>query len=125
MNEETVFSQGDVNVTKTLVRIGATSYPVNGIGSVLVKPRELHWKALAGAIVAALIGFSAIGSKDGGAAGAAALVVAVALAFYAFTRPDTLVLRTASGDQDALSSRDKDLMNKVKSAIEVAVAKRG
>ena len=125
MNEEAIFSQGDVNVTKTLVRIGATSYPVNGIGSVLVKPREIQWKALFGAIVAALIGFSAIGSKDGAGAGALALVIAIALAIYAFTRPDTLVLRTASGDQDALASTDKDLMNKVKAAIEVAVARRG
>jgi hypothetical protein len=66
-----------------------------------------------------------VGSKDGAAAGAIALAVAGALAIFAFTRPDTFVLRTASGDQDALTSRDKDLMNKVKAAIEVAVAKRG
>jgi Family of unknown function (DUF6232) len=125
MNEEAIFSQGDFNFTKTLVRIGATSYPVNGIGSVLVKPREIQWKALAAAVVAALIGFSAVGSKDGAAIGLVALAVAAALAFFAFSRPDTLVLRTASGDQDALASRDKDLMNKVKAAIEVAVAKRG
>jgi Family of unknown function (DUF6232) len=122
MNEESIFSLGEVNVTTTLVRIGPTSYPVNGIGSVSVKPRKIKWKA---AIVAALIGFVMIGSKDGAAAGAVVLTIATALAIYALTRPDILVLRTASGDQDALASRDKDLMNKLKAAIEVAVTKRG
>ena len=125
MDEEAIFSQGTVSVTKTLVRIGATSYPVNGIGSVLVKPRQVQWKAIIGAVIAAFIGLSMMSSKDGGVVGVVALLIAAALAYYAFTRPDILVLRTASGDQDALASTDKDLMHKVKAAIEVAVAKRG
>lgn len=125
MQEESIFAQGEVSVTKTLVKIGSTSYPVNGIGSVLVRPRSISWKALAAGAVAALVGVSAMGQKDGIAVGLVLLAVAAALIWYALTRPDVLVLRTSSGDQDALFSTDKDLMNRVKAAIETAVAKRG
>ena len=77
------------------------------------------------AALCALLALSAFGQKDGSGTGALMIAIAIGLVWYAYSRPDVLVLRTASGDQNALSSTDKDLMHKVKDAIEIAVMKRG
>ena len=123
--EEQIFAKGDVPVTKTLVRIGSVSYPVNGIGSVLVKPRTVSLGVLVLAVILALVGLSAFAQTDGVVGVILLLAIAAAFCWYAFSRPDVLVLRTASGDQNALSSKIGELMNSVKTAIEVAVAQRG
>ena len=34
--DEVVFEDGNIQVTKTLLRVGDVSYPINGIGSVLI-----------------------------------------------------------------------------------------
>jgi len=55
----------------------------------------------------------------------AGVVVGGGFIIYAVTRSSVLVLKTAGGDVDALVTRDKAFLNDVKTAIEVAVAKRG
>lgn len=125
MAEEVILEQAGVIVTKTLVRIGNKSYPVNGIVSVFVRNvGVLWWAAIVGAI-AVLIGVNSSGSVQGYQNLLAGLVIGGGLIIYALTRPSVLVLKTAGGDVDALVTRDKAFLNDVKLAIEEAVAKRG
>jgi Family of unknown function (DUF6232) len=55
------------------------------------------------------------------------LLVGFALLGYAYFRPSkvetTLILRTSSGDIQALTSEDKNLVSKVKDAIETAFSR--
>lgn len=118
-----IFNTGSVSVSKTLVRVEGTSYPVNGIGSVFVeKPNIVGTYLLA--IVFGSTSFACITANNGGGT-LLSLIAAVAFLAVALTRPSILVLRTASGDQKALRSRDQNELLTVKRAIEEAVARRG
>jgi len=125
MSEEVIFQQGSVIVTKTLVRIGNKSYPVNGIVSVFVRNVGIVWWAAIVGAVAVLIGLANSSGASGTQNMVAGLVIGGGLIVYALTRPSVLVLKTAGGDVDALVTRDKAFLNDIKTAIEEAVAKRG
>jgi hypothetical protein len=125
MAEEVIFQQGSVSVTKTLVRIGNKSYPVNGIVSVFVRNVGVVWWAAIVGAIAILIGISNAGGGQGSQNFIVGLVIGGGLIVYALTRPSVLVLKTAGGDVDALVTRDKAFLNDVKGAIEEAVSKRG
>ena len=53
------------------------------------------------------------------------LIVAAVLMLAAYLSPHKLVFRTASGNQQALSSRNKAYLFEVKGAVEEAVHLRG
>lgn len=118
-----IFHSGNIEVSKTLVRVGGTSYPVNGIGSVYVRAPKRMGTIITGIILIVLtipfFGSGQLPIAFGFAIFGALLIIA------AIGRPHVLVLRTASGDQQALRSGDKKLLFAVKSAIEEAVALRG
>jgi hypothetical protein len=126
-DEEVVYQAHDIEISKTLARFKGVTYPINGIGSVRVekpnrtsgiviglilciigiivfaegKPGELNWVAIAVAVVGALIVMGAI------------------------NRPYRLMLRTASGDQQAYETTNKGELLKIKEGIERAVVLRG
>jgi hypothetical protein len=53
------------------------------------------------------------------------LIIAVAILILIKAKPTTaLVLRTSSGDQQAYSSHDPELINKIKIAVEDAIVSR-
>lgn len=104
------------------------SYPVNGISSVFVrKPNNgfLYLLALISGILCFNLLTDSHNEQAASGAGVFMLFVTIILVAQAIFRPATLVLKTASGDQQALSSRDKNHLLNVKSAIEQAVAQRG
>ncbi len=107
-----------VEVSRTLVKVGSTSYPINGIGSVLVKPSNRNAWFIAAFIVAAL-------GVAGGSGGGGLLFLAMLLAIAGLCSKGALVLRTSSGDQQALSHANIKLLEEVKAAIEKAVHMRG
>ncbi len=116
---EPVFQSPGVNVTRTLVQIGGASYPVNGIGSVMViKPRWLGLLIAGGAL--ALAGVALIQSS-----GIYAVLLGAALIAVGLLLPHRLMIRTASSNQQALTSRNRTFLFSVKQAIETAVALRG
>jgi O-antigen/teichoic acid export membrane protein len=132
MEDEILYQQGAVVVSKTLTRIGSVSYPINGIGSVLVASPQRRG-LLSGSMVCILVGVSMYAgdssdasheSSVSGVAGAL-LLLAVVLAIAAYMRPYRLRLRTASGDQNVLESRNRSYLEEIKAAIEQAVARRG
>jgi Family of unknown function (DUF6232) len=124
MDDDIIFSQGDVIVTKALVRIGGVSYPVNGIGSVLVqKPKPSVLFFISGILVA--VPGVAVLFGEGNFSGLIAVGLGAICMYLAFSKPSTLVLRTASGDQNVLQNKDTELLQKVKKAVETAVVRRG
>lgn len=119
-----IYRDSNVQITKTLVRIGQKSYPINGIGSVDIKKPD-NESAFGMAILA--FGAAVVAGYNGAEPGVIGLliVVAVIALIVGYGKPSFLVLRTASGDQQALSSKKAEYLLKVKSAIETAVAMRG
>ncbi|WP_126281944.1 DUF6232 family protein [Roseomonas gilardii] len=123
-SDEIIYRAGNVVVSKTLVQIDGTTYPVNGIGSVLVRksdPKTLIFLA----VVCAIIGLIGLTDKQGIPGSIISFAIAAGFIYWAKSKPSILILRTASGDQQALKSRDKNLLQSVKLAIEQAVIARG
>ena len=123
MSEEVIFRQGNIEVSKTMAKFGNVTYPIAGIGSVFVAAPSRVGLYVAAA-VAVLIGFW-IGADAGAGAAIVGLIVGGVLALIAYNLKYRLMLRTASGDQQALESRTEQLVVDVKTAIERAVVLRG
>ena len=114
---ENIYSEGNISVTKTLVKVGKTSYPINGIGSVYVyKPNSIVLYVIAGVCI--VIAYNA---RETNPDNVPVLVIISA----SFLRQSSLKIRTSSGDQQLLKSRNLKLLESIKSAIEKAVALRG
>jgi hypothetical protein len=122
MSEASIYHTGNILITTTLARFGKTSYPIASIGSVRVDSPDRRG-AIVGCIVAAVIALVALGQASGWAVLAG--LVAVGLLARVFTLPHKLMLRTASGDQQAYESTKLDDVEAVKAAIEKAVTLRG
>jgi len=118
MAEEIIYKAGAATVTRTLVRIGGVSYPVNGIGSVRIEPS----KAVIFIVLAVLAFLFAMSSSDARGIG---IGIACVLALFALNARAKLILRTASGDQTALTAMRKRALTPVMAAIEQAVSIRG
>lgn len=118
MADDIIFEDSATKVTTTLVKIGGVSYPVNGIGSVRIEPRNsivAFTLAICSAIIwvsfreFALISF----------------IFFVVFLGYGLQARAKLIIRTASGDQTALTAWSSDALAPVMSAIEQAVSRRG
>jgi Family of unknown function (DUF6232) len=124
MSEEVIFSSGNVIVSKTLVRIEQASYPIQGIGSVMVdKPVSPGLRGLS--VFFGFCSFLGFLGYESRVLGLIFLGLSLLSFYFALNRANVLVLRTASGDQNALRSIDKSHLDSVKNAIEKAVALRG
>ena len=125
MTDDILFQNGSVVVTKTLARVGGVSYPINGIGSVLVAAPQ-RAGLIVFTCVCVLLGLSsAVDWNVTKNFSIGCLVFAAVLALVAYQRPFRLQIRTASGDQNVLESTDRNKLEKIKSAIEQAVVNRG
>jgi len=122
MGEELFYHQGNVEISKTLARFGGVTYPINGIGSVLIVPPN-RTGAIVLAVMAAAIFVVSLNNNNSGL-GIGAVVVGLVAAALAFRMPFKLVLRTASGDQQATVG-DIATLSAIKAGIERAVIARG
>lgn len=119
---ENIFSDGGISVTKTLVKVGKTSYPINGIGSVYVhKPSSVVLYVIAG--VCAIAAYNAMNSNPDTVP--ILIIISIVCVVASFLRNSSLKIRTSSSDQQLLRSRNVRLLESIKSAIEEAVALRG
>jgi hypothetical protein len=117
--DEIVYQSGSIVISKTLARFGETSYPINGIGSVFIAaPNRLPYF-----LAAIFVAVAGVWIGDQGIWLGFAIGLLVALA--AFGRMYVLILRTASGDQQAMRSCTAKSVSDVKDAIERAVIQRG
>lgn len=114
-----IFKQGNVVIEKNLAKFGSTSYPIANIGSVsLVKIGTGLWKP-SGVVLALMGAYLAVTSNR--EVGALLFLVGAAM-FFLTKAKSALVLKTSSGDAQAISSSDHDLVMKIKSAIEQAIS---
>lgn len=118
MLEDCIYQSGAVKITQTLVRIGGTSYPVNGIGSVRIEPSN-----------AGVIAVLALASAGAGLAypdfRLVAFIFAAIFGLRLLNARAKLIIHTASGDQTALTAWQEKALRPIMEAIERAVSLRG
>lgn len=121
--DRALYQQGDVVITATLARFGGVSYPINAIGSVFIEGPSFFRHAVPVILGACVIGF-AYQNLSGWPKSAVMAVGVIWMAATLFA-PSRLMLRTASGDQQAYESQDRKMIGEIKAAIEKAVTLRG
>ena len=131
MVESTALSPKDVVITRTVAKFGNTSYQIAAISSVSAQHREsVNWNFVSTGflliIAVLIIGYFEWASwTQVGIAGGLIVVVTIILSSAFPIRTATLVLTTASGETQALTSRDIAGVEHVKLLIEDAFTARG
>jgi len=124
MQDEIVYNSGNIVISKTLARFGGITYPINGIGSVYVQKPDRAGLIVFGLILIAL-GLWLANDVNSRIAGFVCAGIGVLIVLAAMGKPHKLMLRTASGDQQAYESTRKRELHEIKAAIEQAVVLRG
>jgi hypothetical protein len=135
MPQELLFELDDVRITPYVATFGGTSYQIASIGSVRVLPRRkrnpvaiLVFLLGVGMLIAAIAGSRTTGMAEDYFSMAASSVAVMAAAFLLqLVWPRWLyglILRTASGDVEALSSRNEEFVANVRQALEQAFVAR-
>jgi hypothetical protein len=131
MSQQLLFELNGARVAPDIATFGGTSYQVANIGSVRVERRK---KSNPLAIIIFLLGLgilavAIVNSRMTGAAeayfsmavtGVAVMVAAFFLQLIWPGRVYVLVLRTSSGDVDAVVSRKKEFVSNIQKALEQA-----
>jgi Family of unknown function (DUF6232) len=131
MVESTLLSPKDVVITRTVARFGNTSYQIAAISSVSVQHQENVNRIFLSTGLLLIIAALAIGYFEWaswievGVAGGIIVVITIILSSALPIRTATLVLTTASGETQALTSRDIAGVEEVKLLIEDAFTARG
>lgn len=133
MNEETLFQDGDVLITTSRAKFGATTYPIGGITAVSTAaiPAKRNGGvllAILGVLVLVLSSGSALAGEPfalngGHAFGALVATLGVVLAVLAKGKY-AVRLATAGGQVDALVSENADRIARATVALEHAVSRR-
>jgi ABC-type bacteriocin/lantibiotic exporter with double-glycine peptidase domain len=131
MVERKPLSPKDVVITRTVAKFGNTSYQIAAISSVSAQHRErLNWNFLSAGflliIAVLIIGYFEWASWiQVGIAGGIIVALTIILSSAFPIRTATLVITTASGETQALTSGDIAGVEQVKLLIEDAFTARG
>ena len=131
MVERAPLSPKDVVISRTVAKFGNTSYPIAAISSVSVRHEETTNKTFLSTGFLLIIAVLVIGYFEWaswiqvGIAGGIIVVITMLLSSAFPIRTATLVLTTASGEAQALTSRDIAGVEQVKLSIEDAFTIRG
>jgi hypothetical protein len=131
MPQELLFELNDVRITPHVASIGGASYQISSIGSVHVVRRNRRNPVVIvvfllglGVLATAMVASRTTGSPDDyfsmAVIGVSAMVGAFLLHFVSPRRLHVLVLRTSSGDVDALISHNQRFVSDVRQALEQA-----
>jgi hypothetical protein len=135
MPQELLFELNDVRITPHIASIGGTSYQISSIGSVHIVRRKRRNPVVIvvfllglGVLATAMVASRTTGSPDDyfsmAVIGVSAMVGALLLQFAWPRRLYVLVLRTSSGDVDALVSHNQQLVSDARQALEQAFVVR-
>src|SRR5262249_4538860 len=135
MPQELLFELNGARVTPHIATFGGTSYQISNIGSVRVMQRKkynplaviiflLGLGILAAAIIKSRMTGLAEESFSMAATGIAVVIGSFLLQLIWPLRVYVLVLRTSSGDADAITSRNKEFVSNVQKAVEQAFVVR-
>ena len=131
MPQELLFELNDVRITPHVASFGGTSYQISSIESVHVVQRKKRNPVVVvvfflglGVLATAIAASRTTGSAEDyffvAVVGVSAMVAALLFLLIWPRRLYGLVLRTSSGDVDALTSRNQQFVSKVKQALEQA-----
>jgi hypothetical protein len=130
MSEETTFySDGAIRVTNARAVIGGKTYAMANITSVSMGTRPANRNpgiviAIVGLLIAACTGIMASDGAGGIVFGILVLVAGIVVAVIA--KPSYIVrIGSASGEADALVSKDREYIQKIVNATNEAIIKRG
>ncbi len=124
MEETEFYSNGHVSITNSRFIVGSTTYAMNGVTSVKrghtnpskVGPVILTIIGLIMVFAAATLMFKAIG----------VVLIIAAIAWFRSIKPEYMVfLNSASGESQALSSKDKSYIDDVIKSLNNAIIHRG
>ena len=115
--DEVVFQDRDVRITRRAAMFGKVSYPIGAIGGVFVRAPKTGSLMVMAFLLLVFAIFNAHGQLA-----IPAFIVAVVIMVSSYLRPSRLVLRVAEGDRQALESRDRRRLRAIKAAIERAAA---
>jgi hypothetical protein len=135
MSLELLFELNDVRITPHVAQFGGTSYQIANIGGVrVVRLRKRNPIAVIAFFLGlAIIAAAAAASRNEelaesyfpvAVAGVGVIIGAFLLQLVWPRRPFALILRTSSGDVEALTSRKKKFIFDVKQALEQAFVAR-
>ena len=134
MPQELLFELNGVRVTPHIATFGGTSYQIANIASVHVARRKYNPLAVIifllglGILAAAIVKSHMTGLVEEyssmAATGVAVMVASVLLQLIWPRRVYVLVLRTSSGEVDAVMSRNKEFVFNVQKAVEQAFVVR-
>jgi uncharacterized protein DUF6232 len=133
MPQELLFELNGARVTPHIATFGGTSYQISNIGSVRVMRRKKYNPLaviiflLGLGILAAAIVKSRMTGEESFSMAATGIVVVIGSFLFQVIWPlqvYVLVLRTSSGDVDAIVSRNKEFVSNVQKAVEQAFVVR-
>lgn len=137
MSDMEIYKEPGISITPTLVKINDSTYSVANIGSVYITQQKIGGLIVAAVVfgIMALGGVGALVAPDESSSGddhSALLGITAAFAFVTaaciiavIKRKYYLTFRTASSDQKALASTNKQYLLKLQKAIEQAITQRG
>ena len=132
-DENIFFSQGNIYISNSRISIGGTTYSTANITSVSIKKTP----AKAGCAISLLViggigiitGFSALGNNREMAYSSFlvwGVVIAAGLFWLSRQKPTFhVLLASASGENEALSSKNEELIGQVTDAVNNAIVARG
>lgn len=123
MAEDIFYDSPNVKVTNARFIVGNQTYAMNGVTSVKdVTVRPSH----GGAIVAILVGLALLLAPDTGTKICGPLVIGLGIFLIVKAKPEHIViLHSASGETQALTSTDRQFIHDVMTAINDALIHRG
>jgi Family of unknown function (DUF6232) len=140
MTQQLLFESGDIRITSTVAQFGGTSYQIATIGGVSISQHRTRRPVtvaifilgafiVAGSLLSQHFEMTATGTAARSGqlilSGGVIMFGAVLLQLVWPGRRYLVIFKTARGDIEALRSRKKDLVVRVKQAIEQAFIARG
>jgi len=120
MTESTFFESGDVKITNARFIVGGKTYAMQGVTSVSARVQNPN---RIGPIVGLVIGLAMLGSDLRGVGFVICLACAAML--YLQKAVHSIILQSASGEVQALSSKDGAHIGAVVAALNDALVHRG
>lgn len=124
MEETEFYNNGNVSVTSARFRVGTNTYAMNGVTSV---KRGQTQPNKAAPVVMGLIGLAVLFAAAGIGAKAIGFIMVIIAIFWAKNiTPDYIVyLNSASGESQALTSKDSVYIDQVINALNESIVHRG
>lgn len=123
MEEKDFYSNGNVSITNSRFIVGSTTYAMNGVTS--VKRGETNPSKVA-PIIMCIIGAIALINGTATSFLVGAILIILGVLWFRAIKPEYIVfLNSASGESQALSSKDRKYIDDVINALNNAIIHRG